>query len=65
MCRGGGHDVAHSSDPPNPQGSSTSTFVPWRQVVYTFQKNGIIDTPNNIAPMVEIWFIQVKSSSGR
>jgi predicted DNA-binding transcriptional regulator YafY len=30
LCRGGGQEVAHSSERPKPHGSSTSTFVPYR-----------------------------------
>lgn len=65
LWRGGGQEVAHSREPPKPQGSSTSTFLALRWVVYTFQKNGIMDTPSSMEPMVENWFIQVNPSSGR
>src|SRR6185312_13233079 len=65
LWRGGGHEVAHSSEAPKPQGSSTLTFSPLRQVMYTFQNHGIMDAPSRTEPIVENWFIQVKLSSIR
>jgi hypothetical protein len=65
LCRGGGQEVAHSSEAPKPHGSSTSTRRLLRQVMYTFQKNGIMDAPSTNEEMVENWFIHSKLSSGR
>ena len=61
LWRGGGQDVAHSSDAPYPQGSSTPTSGDFR-VIQTFIKNGIIERANKPEPIVEIVFIVVKPS---
>src|ERR1039458_5732200 len=35
LCRGGGHEVAHSSELPQPHGSSTVTCSPYRSEEHT------------------------------
>src|SRR5215218_9301724 len=65
LCRGGGQEVAHSSDAPYPQGSSTFTRAPVRQVFQTLYMNGSVEAPSRNAPAVEIWFSRVKPSPGR
>ena len=35
LCRGGGQEVAHSSEFAYPHGSSAVTFSPYFQVLYT------------------------------
>jgi hypothetical protein len=64
LCRGGGHDVAHSKDEPYPHGSSQSTRGELR-VIQIFTINGIIEKANKNAPIVETVFINVKPSVGR
>ncbi len=53
LCRGGGHDVAHSSDRAFPHGSSTVTRGALRQVTYMFRKNGMIEMARIADPMEE------------
>src|SRR5699024_4328849 len=65
LCRGGGQEVAHSRELPKPHGSSTVTFGACRQVLYTFHRNGSVETASSTAEMVDTWFIQTKSGSGR
>lgn len=65
LCRGGGQEVAHSSEAPKPHGSSTSTRFLERQVIYTFQKKGISEAPRTKEEIVENWFIHVNPSSWR
>jgi len=48
ISRGGGHDVAHSSDAPQPHGSSTPTSGAYRQVRHTLIANGTIDRPSRL-----------------
>ena len=62
LCRGGGHDVAHSSDAPYPHGSFTVTRGAFRAVTHTFSRNGSIDSPRIIAPTVETWLPHVNWS---
>src|SRR3954452_17297334 len=57
LWRGGGHEVAHSSDRAVPHGSSTVTLGARRAVIQTFQRNGSIDTARIAAPNVESSFI--------
>ncbi|CAB5063851.1 unannotated protein [freshwater metagenome] len=64
LCRGGGHEVAHSRDAPYPQGSSTVTFSVLR-VIQILIKNGIIESASRNEPTVEIIFIVVKPSVAR
>ena len=64
LWRGGGHDVAHSSDEPYPHGSSTPTNGDLR-VIHTLIKNGTIDSASKNEPTVEIIFIPVKPSLAR
>ena len=64
MCRGGGQEVAHSSEMQYPHGSSSVTFSPYRQVMYTFQKNMSIDSASSHDPTVEMMF-SVVTSPGR
>ena len=61
LWRGGGHDVAHSSEEPYPHGSSTPTIGDFL-VIQTFIKNGIIESAKRTEPIVEIVFIVVKPS---
>src|SRR5699024_1036302 len=65
LCRGGGQEVAHSRELPKPHGSSTVTFGACRQVLYTFHRNGSVEMASSTAEMVDTWFIQTKSGSGR
>jgi hypothetical protein len=56
LCLGGGHEVAHSRDAPNPQGSSTFTAGALRWVRQTFHKNANVEAPRMKAPIDEtIW----------
>jgi hypothetical protein len=64
LCRGGGHDVAHSNDEPYPHGSSHSTSGELR-VIQIFIINGIIEKASKNEPIVETVFINVKPSVGR
>ena len=61
LWRGGGQEVAHSSDAPYPQGSSTPTNGDFL-VIQTFIKNGIIESANKPEPIVEMVFMVVKPS---
>ena len=65
LCRGGGHEVAHSSERPKPQGSSASTLGARLAVRYTFQRKGSVDRPSRNAPIVEMVFKVVKPSLAR
>ncbi len=65
LCRGGGQLVAHSSEPPQPQGSSTFTCGAFFQVTSTFQMKNSVEIPRIAAPTVETTFRVVKSSTGR
>ena len=65
LCRGGGHDVAHSSDAPQPHGSSTPTSGACRHVFQTLKKNGNMESPRMKAPMVDTVFSVVNPSLGR
>src|SRR5699024_5669711 len=65
LCRGGGQEVAHSRELPCPHGSSTVTFGACRQVLYTFHRNGSVETASSTAEKVDTWFIQTKAGSGR
>ena len=64
LYRGGGLVVAHSSERPQPHGSSLLTSGALR-LIQTFQRNGSIETPSRNAPTEEIWFRKVKPSVGR
>jgi hypothetical protein len=64
LWRGGGHVVAHSSDAPYPQGSSTPTKGALR-VIQMLAINGIIENASKNDPIVETSFINVKPSVGR
>jgi hypothetical protein len=64
LCRGGGHDVAHSKDEPYPHGSSQSTSGELR-VIQILIMNGIIENASKKEPTVETVFINVKPSVGR
>ena len=64
MCRGGGQEVAHSSDRPQPHGSSTSTSGALREI-HTLYKNGNVEAASKNAPAVETWFSVVNPSCGR
>jgi len=64
LCRGGGHEVAHSRDEPYPHGSSLVTFG----AVLDFQtaiKNGIIESASKPEPTVETMFMKVNPSEAR
>src|SRR5659263_649329 len=52
LCRGTGHAVAHSSEPPKPQGSSTKTVRGPRWVRSKFQMNGRVESAVSTAPTV-------------
>src|SRR5436305_1201838 len=55
LCRGGGQEVAHSRDAPYPQGSSTLTIAPVRQVFHTLYRNGSgvwkVSDPPHLVPI--------------
>jgi hypothetical protein len=53
--------VAHSSDRPQPHGSSVSTRGACR-VFHTLYRNGIIEAPSTNAPMLDTTFSVVKPS---
>src|SRR5690606_3951826 len=55
LWRGGGQEVAHSSDAPSPHGSSKVPLGALPAVIQTFRKNGSIDAPRMTAPIVETW----------
>src|SRR3954462_556444 len=65
LCRGGGHEVAHSSERPKPQGSSTSTCSPYLAVFHTLWRNGSVDMPSRNAPIVERVLSAVNPSAAR
>src|SRR5690606_31102716 len=64
LCRGGGLDVAHSSEAPKPQGSSTPTLGA-SLVCHTFHRNGSVEAANRKELTVETWLSRVKPSSGK
>jgi hypothetical protein len=64
LCRGGGHEVAHSSDPPKPQGSSTLTLGEFL-LCHILIKNGIIERASSPEPTVEIIFMPVNPSEAK
>src|SRR5262249_19594444 len=65
LCRGVGQPVAHSSERPYPQGSSTVTMGAVLAVLMTLMMNGMVDMPSRNAPTVEIMFSVVKPSLAR
>ena len=64
LWRGGGHEVAHSSEEPYPHGSSTPTNGLLR-VIHTLTKKGIIESANKKEPIVDTVFMKVKPSVGK
>jgi hypothetical protein len=64
LCRGGGHEVAHSNDAPYPHGSSVSTLGEFLEI-QIFIKNGTIDNASKPEPTVETIFIKVKPSEAK
>jgi hypothetical protein len=66
LCRGGGQDVAHSSELQKPHGSSSVTFSPYRQVTYMFQKNMRMDRARIHDPTEEMMLsvVTLPGSSG-
>src|SRR5699024_3580157 len=55
LCRGGGHEVAHSREAPKPQGSSTSIFSVRIWARTTLRRKGRGEAPMMKAPTVETW----------
>ncbi len=65
LCRGGGQEVAHSSEQPYSHGSSTSTVFGFLWVIHMFQKKIRVEAPRTNELTEEIWFSAVKPSLGR
>jgi hypothetical protein len=65
LWRGGGQEVAHSSEPLQPHGSSTVTLGAVFQVLNTFQIKNKVEKPRIAAPVVETMLRVWKPSMGK
>ncbi len=62
LCRGGGHEVAHSIDRPQPHGSSTSTLGAVRAVFHTLYRKTSVEAPSRNDDTDDTMFRVVKPS---